>query len=348
MNDTSVQKLLEADIASLAARASNPRATLTALSQRVVAALGEVDAALAEADGRAMDLPVALEAERQKFARLEAVIANARQDGRADLEEAAVARRSTLAARVAELEAEVEAVDARAMTLQDLRARLEGRQAELVAAIAAAPPSSAAAHGGPASQVTTAPGDRAPVSRPPSSGSAPGSAAAPPSTLGASAAASPSKGGGDALDDAFAALLAAENISLSDVKLPPRKSAAPPPPAVTDDLGLPDLVVVRDDALPDDATEEDRAPIPTVPKKGAAPASAKGAAPPASRPPSASAASAPPGPTTARARPASPAPAQEGPPAPQGGKSRAALWLSLLVLIGGAGAAYAHFVLKRF
>jgi hypothetical protein len=365
MDDAQIRKLLDADLVNRAARAANPRATLTALGQKIEAALTEVDRQLTDTDLRAMELPGQLDAELQKLGKLDAVIAKARQDGRADLEQAAVGRKASLAARIAELEAEGGKVDARATTLQELRELLEARQVELASAIAAAPPDARPAT--PASPpaglrlTPVTPPAVAAASQPPSPKATPATAPVSPTPKPAAGGAPATSGKKDALEDAFAALLAETNTTLDEVKLPPRKNA-PQALAASDDLGIPDLVTVSADELPDDATDEDRAPLPTVPQraanranppKGATPSPAKPASAPAkaaSAPAKAAPAASnpianvpkPAAPTPAKA----PAKADAAPEAPA--RSRAMLWTTLLVVVGSTGAAYAHFVLKLF
>ncbi len=345
MEDAQIRKLLEADLAALASKAQNPRATLQALSQKVEAAIAEVDRQLTELDLKAMELPAQLDAELQKLGKLDAVIAKARQDARPDLEQAATARKTAQAAKVAELEAETGRVDARSTELQTLREQLEARQVELSTAIAAAPPDAKV----PAVTPTPAASPVAATTVTP----VPVAKAAPAATR-------PAAGKPDPTEDEFAALFASMNMTLDDVKLPPKKNAPAPLPS-TDDLGIPDLVSVSADELPEDATDEDRAPIPTAPPKNATMRGnpVKGAAAPAAKPAPAPAKAAPaapgkaaapspianvpkPGAPASAARPATPA----APEAPA--KSRALLWTTLLVVVGGTGAAYAHFVMKLF
>ena len=170
-------------------------------------------------------------------------------------------------------------------------------------------------------------------------------AAAPASAAPAKpAAAKPAAGGKkDALDDEFASLLSELDVDLSKVELPKKRTPLP-----DSDDGIPDLVTVPDNELPDG---EELPPL-EHPKKGAAPA--KAAAAPVKGGAAAKAAA----PAAPAPRPTAPAPGKSAVAAPAAKPaateepkkgSKAWLWITTGVLVvGGGGAAVAHFVLGWF
>ncbi|MFO0750100.1 MAG: hypothetical protein U1F43_31180 [Myxococcota bacterium] len=170
--------------------------------------------------------------------------------------------------------------------------------------------------------------------------------AAAPAPKPAAPAAGAKKGGN--LDDEFAALLSELNVDLAQVELP-KKAAKPSPIAAAkdDDLGIPDLVTVKDDELPEG---EELEPLPDPKGKGAP---AKPAAAPAKP---GAAAPAKPGVPAVAAKPGAPAVAAGKPgsaaspsadAAPK--KSKRWLWITAAATtIGGAGVVVAHFVLHLF
>jgi hypothetical protein len=352
MDAGQIQKLLDANVEQLASRTANPRATLSALGQKIAAAITHVEGRLGEVDNRAIELPALMDAENEKLKKLDAVIAKAENDQRPDLKQAAMARKAGIAQQLEALVAEGERLDTDSADLQTQLEQLQSKQVDIDAAIAAAPADAA-----PAPAATPAPA-AAPAPKaaatafptPPPRAAAAAPAAAP------KAAAAPAKKGGDSLDDEFAALFAAENISLDQIELPKKKAK----PVVPDsDFSIPDLVTVSENELPDDATDEDRAPIPTVPAKGAAKgapaakaapaAAAKGAPAAAAKAAPAAAAKAAPAaatPAKAAAVPAKTAAAATTDEAP---KSRTWVWVTVgVVVLGGGGAAVAHFVYGLF
>ncbi len=383
MDKDLIQKLLDANLDHLASRASNPRATLGALAEKIAGAIDDVEARMVETDMRAMELPALIDEGGEKLKKLDAIVEKAKNDGRPDLEQAAAARKQSQEAAIAALKDEEASLDAQRSDLEALLGKLQMKQVDVDGAIASAPsepvgvrpPSEgldldALRPAAPAPALRTAatpapkpaagsklgppPGPAMPAPAAPAPKPAPAPAAAPakPAAPPAKPAGGAAKGGDD-LDDAFAALLAAENLSLDEIELP-KKSAKRALPLPDSDDGIPDLVMVSDTELPDDATDEDRAPIPTVPAKGAAaprPGQPKAAAPPAasgqklaSPPPPGGKVGAPSsGPAAPVGKPSSSA----SPEAPKK-KSRAWVWVTGIVIVGGGGAAIAHFVYGLF
>jgi hypothetical protein len=363
MDKDLIQKLLDANLEHLAARAANPRATLGALAQKIVGAIEDVEARIVETDMRATDLPALIDEGAEKLKKLDAIVEKARNDARPDLEQAALARKATQADAVAALKAEEASLDALRVELEELVGKLQMKQIDLDGAIASAPsepvgvrppaedldldalapraapaPSVAPA---PVSKLASAPLPKAAPVAAPKPAPAPVAAAQRP-------APAPKPKGGDDLDDAFAALLAAENLSLDEIELP-KKSTKKALPLPDSDDGIPDLVMVSDNELPDDATDEDRAPIPTVPPKGAAgqkgaPAKAAAGVKLASPPPPGAKLGVPPSGPAATVGKLSEVKGQGAPPK----KRRAWVWVTAVVVVGGGGAAIAHFVYGLF
>jgi len=370
MDLTQTRSLLDKDLDQLIAKASDPKATLSALARKINATVAEVEGHLVALDERAAALPGAIAQEQAMAHKVEAVIAKATQDGRADLASAARARLQKHQSQVAALGAELAHNEAERAQCDEILVRCEERLTEIesrgvelggIDAFAPEPVAepepayeSASANAAPAPAPRAAPASAAP--RPAAPASAAPAAPAKPQTAAPAAAAKPAapapgakaaakatgKGG---LDDEFAALLADMNVDLSKVELPNRKKPALPA-SKDDDLGLPELVTVADNELPDG---EELEPLPTAPAKGgkAAPA-AKAPPTPAAKAVASGAKGAP---TAAGSKPVAAAPAVK--PGAAGGeapkKSRAWLWITLgATAVGGAGLAIAHFALGLF
>ncbi|MCC6622786.1 MAG: hypothetical protein IT385_16110 [Deltaproteobacteria bacterium] len=352
MDLTQARSLLDRDLDQLLAKASDPKATLTALAGKINATVAAVESHILVLDERAMALPGAVAQEQAMVHKVEAIIAKADQDGRADLAAAARQRLAKHQAQVAALGAELgknEAERAECDTLlvrcEERLTEIEARGVELGGIDAFAPEPEAApepAYESASANAAAAPAPKPAASAPKAAAPAPKPAAPAVAAPAAKAPAKPAAKGG--LDDEFAALLSEMNVDLSKVELPNRKKPALPA-TKDDDLGLPDLVTVADNELPEG---EELEPLPTAPTKGGKPAA------PATKP------ATPAGKVAAAGKPTAPPAAKAGPPstaakgaapaaseAPK--KSKTWLWITLgATALGGAGLAVAHFALGLF
>ncbi len=372
MDLTATRSLLDKDLDQLLAKASDPKATLSALARKITATVESVEAHVLALDERATALPDELGREQAMIGKVEAVVAKAEQEGRADLASAARQRLDKHMGQVTAIQRELAKNDADRAEAEDLLVKLEERLVEIdargvefggvdtfspepIAEDAPAPgkpaPAPAAPPSKPATPAAAAPAKHAtPAAAAPAKPAAP--AAAAPAKPATPAAGAPAKKGGGDLDDEFAALLSDMNVDLSKVELPNRKKPALPA-TKDDDLGLPELVTVADNELPEG---EELEPLPD-PKKGGKPAAgpAKAAAPgkPAAAAPAKPAAAAP-GKPAAAAAPAKAAVVAAKPGAPATAdapakKSKLWLWLTLgTTAVGAGGLAVAHFVFGVF
>lgn len=376
MDWNQTKSIAEADLGAIVSKVSSPRAALGSLEKKITAEVAKIEAYLGSLDGRALDLPGLLDQADQKVAKIQAVVAKADNDGRPDLKQAALGRLAKEEADRKALQDELDGLDQAQTVADEWLSKLQDKLVEVQARIDTLPPDpKPAAAAAPAAPVPApAPAAKAPtkggakdddvdlaaldalVASPPKA--APVAKAAAPAPAASAKAAAPAKpsgaakgGKGDALDDEFAALFAELNVDPSQVELPKKKA----PPKIEVDDKIPDLVMVKDDELP----EGEELPPLEVPKKGAGVAAAaaaqkgavagaaKGAAPAgAAKVPAAS------GPVKGGAAvpaKAASAPAK-GAPAPEAKKgSKAWLWWTTgLITLGGAGAAVAHFVFGVF
>jgi phage shock protein A len=375
MDWTQTKAIAEANLDAIVGKSPNPRAVLTALSGKITAEVSKVEAYLASLDTRAMDLPNLLEQADQKVAKVQAVIAKAKSDGRADLAAAAQGRLAKEAGDRDALQKEFDNLEQTQMTADEWLSKLQDKSLEIEARITRLPPDKKPAPGeaaapvdlsavealttsapkpaptSPAPALKPAPAAPAPAPRPaaPAPAPKPAPAAAPAAAAKPAAPAAKPAGKKDALDDEFAALFAELNVDPSKIELP--KKAAPK--ALEVDDKIPDLVTVADNELP----EGEELPPLEMPKKGA-PAKPGAPAPAAAKPgtgapakPTAAAPAKAPTPAPKAATPAaksSPTPAQPAAEPPSSG-SKTWLWVSLgIVGLGGAGAAVAHFVYGLF
>jgi hypothetical protein len=357
MDWTQTKSITDANLDQLLAKVSDPRAALSALEKKITGEVAKVEAHLQAMDARVLELPALLDQADAQVQKIDAVIAKARNDGRADLEAAAQARKTKLAGERATLDAELNGgIDEAQSEADAWLTKLQDKLVEVQVRLDRVPlPKPAPPTLDPAPAASPAPAKAAPAKPAPAKAAqkddddlaALDSLVAPPAPVAPKAAA-PAKPGApagkkDALDDEFSALIAEMDVDLSKVELPKKKNA--PAPLPDSDDGIPDLVAVRDDELPDG---EELPPLEDPRKKGAAPA--KGAPAPAAKAVTAPAKVAAP---AAKAVPAVaakavPAAAQAGAPA-EAKKSKTWLWVSVgLVTLGGAGAAVAHFVLHLF
>lgn len=316
MDWTQTKTLAEANLDSITSKASNPWAALSALEGKIDAEVTKVEASLASLDQRLMALPGLLEEVDRKVAKLQSVLDQAKQNNRADLIAAATARlQSELAASEA-LNGEFDSADQVQSDAADWIAKLHGKRSEIHTRLNKM---------GPEPRKPLVLEDEAPAAAP-----------APEAKPAAKPAAKPSAKDG-ALDDEFAALMADMDISLDQIELPKR---ATPVLADSSDDGIPDMVVVSDNELPEGEELEDEAPKAAAPK--AAPAKAPVAAPVPAK-------AAVPAPV---AKAATPAVAKSQVPAAAPKKeekgSKAWLWITLTLIALGGGAAYAKFGLHLF
>lgn len=337
MDWTLIRSLLDANLDQVLAKATDPAATLTALSRKISAASEMVEAHLASMSQREQELPGLIGQEEAALAKVDAVIAKAKQEGRADLLAAATARHAKNQETLSALAAELSQLEGERTRAEDALAKLEDRKADVESrgetGVSNDDFDFAALDGGP----KAAP---APVAKP-----APVVAPAKPAATPAASSAPAKKAAGGSLDDEFASLMSDLNVNLDEVELPKKKGL--PAKVADDDLGIPDLVDVKDNELPE-GEEDDLPPlkgekynIPKGPAKGAAPP-AKGGAAAAAKGGAVAAAK---GGSVAVAKPGTPAKMGD---APKSGSKRW-LWISgAVVTLGGAGAAVAHFALHLF
>lgn len=381
MDWNQTKSIAEADLGVIVGKVSSPRAALSSLEKKITAEVAKIEAYLGSLDTRALDLPGLLEEADQKVAKVQAVIAKADNDGRADLKAAAAGRLAKEEADRKALQDELDSLDKVQTDADEWLTKLQDKLLEVHAKLNTLPPDPkpapaaeaapseepdlaaldalTAAAPAPAMPVVPAPAKPAlpkpPMPAPPPKPPMPAApAAAKPA---APAAAKPAAGGKkDALDDEFAALFAELNVDPSQVELPKKKA----PPRIEVDDKIPDLVSVRDDELP----EGEELPPLEVPKKGAQAVAQKagaaavaGATKAASSGPVKGGAAAPkpagaaPVPATVSAD--KPAPSNADAKKASGGpgekKSKAWLWWTTgVVALGGAGAAVAHFVFGVF
>jgi len=338
MDWTQTKNIAEANLDTIVAKASNPKVALTALEQKITAEVAKVEAHLLSLDGRVLALPGLLDEADKMVMKVDAVIAKAKGEGRADLAAAAAQRRQKHLTDRAALQAELDNVENVENEANDWLSKLQDKLAEVEARIRVTPDRAPAP--APAPQAAAKPAAPAPQAAAKPAAPAPQAAAKPAPKPAAS-------GKKDALDDEFAALLTEMDVDLSKVELPNKKKL--PAKLPDSDDGIPDLVTVRDDELPEG---EELPPLEQpkgkgAPQKGGAAASKPTAAPtkPAAAPAKAAPVPAKAAPVPAKAA-ATPAPAN----APEEKKkSKVWLWVTLgAVGLGGAGAAVAHFVLGLF
>jgi len=361
MDWTQTKNVAEANLDTIVGKASNPKVALTALEKKITAEVDKVEAHLTALDGRVNALPGLLDAADASVVKVDAIIAKAKAEGRADLALAAGQRRAKNLAERAVLEAELNGSDAAMTEADEWFSKLQDKLVEVQTRIDRTPDSGPAPAPAPALAPARSP-TPAPA-RPPAPAHSPAPAAAKPAAAKPAAAKPAAKTGakGDALDDEFASLLSELDVDLSKVELPKKKNA---PVVLPDsDDGIPDLVTVADGELPDG---EELPPLEYP--KGKGPAKGGAAAAPAKAAPSAPAKAAP----SAPAKVAPSAPAKVGAPVPATKpagspsaavagkpgapaattpvkKSKAWIWItSGVVVLGGGGAAIAHFVLHLF
>jgi len=231
MDWTQTKNVAEANLATIAGKTSNPKVALTALEKKITGEVEKVEAHLLTLDERVTALPGLLDDADKMVAKVDAVIAKAKSEGRADLGAAAAERRQKHLADRTALEAELNNVDVAQTEADEWLTKLQDKLTEVQALIA-----------------------RTPDARP-----APAKVAPP---APAKVATKPA-GAKDALDDEFASLLSELDVDLSKVELPKKKSPAKLPDA---DDGIPDLVTVGDTELPDG---EELPPLATPKGKGA-------------------------------------------------------------------------------
>ena len=235
-----VETLLNADIDKVASKASNGSAALAALAHKIRAEVGSVEAALGALSERLDALPVQISDARTLAARCDAIIAKAESDGRADLGAAATARKAKALENAATFEAELANGETELERLEDALTRLEEKAADVDVRL------------GGAGVADTLPAMDA-LDRPPRD-TDPATPAALRATLPANTAPA-AAGGAEDLDAQFAELLAGMG-DLEDAA-----PAAPDDDDDDDDLGLPDLVDVGDDELPEGADPDAKGPI---------------------------------------------------------------------------------------
>ena len=381
MDWNQTKSIAEADLDAIVKKVSSPRAALGSLEKKITAEVAKIEAYLGSLDGRALDLPGLLDQADQKVAKIAAVVAKADNDGRPDLKQAAMGRLAKEEADRKALQDELDGLDQAQTTADEWLSKLQDKLVEVQtranmlppdpkpaaapAEPAPAPAPAKAAASTPAKAAPAAPAaskdddidlaslDALVASAPKPAAPAP-AAAAPKAAPAAKAAPAGKAAKGDALDDEFAALFAELNVDPNQVELPKKKT----PPRIEVDDKIPDLVMVKDDELP----EGEELPPLEVPKKGqvnaaAAAAAAKGAVAGAAKgaPAAAAKPAAASGPVKGGA--AAPAKATATPPAkaapaatPEEKKgSKAWLWWTTgLITLGGAGAAVAHFVFGVF
>ena len=339
--------LAEANLDTLVQKASSPKAALTALEKKITAEVDKVEAHLVALDARVTELPTLLEQADHKVLKVDQVIAKAKAEGRQDLVQAALQRRDKNLAERAALEAELDGIDAAQGEADAWLTKLQDKLVEVQSRIDRTPDPKPGAVAAPEPTAAPEPKAAAPEPKPtasplakPATPAAP--AAAKPPVPAKPAAAKPA-GKADALDDEFAALLKDMDVDLSKVELPKKKNA--PAPLPDSDDGIPDLVTVKDDELP----EGEELPPLEAPKKGAAKPGAPAAKPAASAAKPAAPAAKAPAPAAPAAKTPAPA-AKPGAAAPTAEKkSKAWLWItSGVVVLGGGGAALAHFVFHLF
>ncbi len=365
MDWNQTKSIADANVDAITGKVSSPRAALSALEKKITSEVEKIEAYLVSLDGRAMELPGLLDQADQKVAKIQAVVAKADNDGRADLKAAAMGRLAKEEGDRKALQDELDGLDNVQTTADEWLSKLQDKLIEVQAKSNLLPPDPKPAPG--VAAPAPAPTAKAPATKPPAgkaqeeSDPADGpeladldalvaapKKAAPAFAPAPAKAASGAKAGGkkDALDDEFAALFADLNVDLSQVELPNTKKA---PPKIEVDEKIPDLVAVRDDELPDG---EELPPL-EMPKKGAPPP--KGAAPApvkggAAAPAPKAAAPAPvkggaAAPALAKAAPAPAVKASSTPAEPAKASSKAWLWWTAgIVTLGGAGAAALHFV----
>jgi len=365
MDWNQTKSIADANLEVITGKVSSPRAALSALEKKITAEVEKIEAYLVSLDGRAMELPGLLDQADQKVAKIQAVVAKAENDGRADLKAAAMGRLAKDLGDRKALQGELDGLDDVQTTADEWLSKLQDKLIEAQAKSnllppdpkpAAAAPATPAPASGPAAKTPAAkaPAAKAPAAK--ASAEEPDLAAldalvaapkkpAPVASPQPAKAAPGAKAGGkaDVLDDEFAALFAELNVDPSQVELPKKKT----PAKIEVDDKIPDLVAVRDDELPDG---EELPPL-EIPKKGAPPP--KGAAPaPAKGGAAASAKAAAPVAAPVRGGAAAPAKAIAAPtvkaastPAKPSKGSKAWLWWTAgIVTLGGAGAAALHFV----
>lgn len=372
MDWNQTKSIAEADLGAIVNKVSSPRAALASLEKKITGEVAKIEAYLGSLDGRALDLPGLLDQADQKVAKIQAVVAKADNDGRPDLKQAAMGRLAKEEADRKALQDELDGLDQAQTTADEWLSKLQDKLFEVQAKVDTLPPDPkpAAAPAPVASAPAPAPAAKAKaddvdlasldalVASPPKA--APVAKAAGPAPAASAKAAAPAKPAagakgakGDALDDEFAALFAELNVDPSQVELPKKKA----PPKIEVDDKIPDLVMVKDDELP----EGEELPPLEVPKKGqvnaaAAAAAQKGAVAGAAKgaaPAGAAKAPAASGPVKGGAAvpaKAAAAPAKAAVPAPEAKKgSKAWLWWTTgIITLGGAGAAVAHFVYGAF
>lgn len=118
MDWTQTKTVAEANLETLASKASNPKVALSALEKKITAEVDKVEAHLVALDSRVNALPGLLDEADKQVAKVDQIIAKAKAEGRADLAQAAAGKRNkTLADRQA-LEAELNGIDGE-MTIAD-------------------------------------------------------------------------------------------------------------------------------------------------------------------------------------------------------------------------------------
>jgi hypothetical protein len=368
MDWNQTKSIADANVDAITGKVSSPRAALSALEKKITSEVEKIEAYLVSLDGRAMELPGLLDQADQKVAKIQAVVAKADNDKRADLKAAAMGRLAKEEGDRKALQDELDGLDNVQTTADEWLSKLQDKLMEVQAKSNLLPPDPKPAPGVAAPAPAPAPSAKAPAAKAPAAKApdesdpadgpdlagldalvaAPKKAAPMPAPAPAKAASGAKAGGKkDELDDEFAALFADLNVDLSKVELPNKKKA----PAIEVDDKIPDLVSVRDDELPDG---EELPPL-EMPKKGAPPpkgaaaAPAKGGAAPAPKaaaPAPVKGGAAAPAPAKAALAPAK---ATATPTAkasePAKASSKAWLWWTAgIVTVGGAGAAALHFV----
>ncbi len=308
-----LELLASASVGTLVERASDPGATLRALEGKLEAGLAEAEAAVVALPERLEALEARLEAERTTAAKCDAIVAKSEADGRPELARAAQERKARALEAASAVERDIAEAQSDGGRLDALLPALEERLEDVRARLAELPTAPATdLDAGPAGLTATYQGrDVSGVSN------ARPSPAPEPEGAGA---------GGDDGDDAdweneLAALMSSMGVA-------PTPSAPSAGEDEDDDpmAGIPSLVEVPEDALPEgeELPPEPKA-APAAPAKAQAPAVVQGKGPQ------------PPAPAGKGAAPAAKAAAK--PPAERKGGG-AGLWVTLALLAAAAAAVW--------
>jgi hypothetical protein len=225
MEFSKARELLTDDLNEVAARTSSPFAALDQMTAEVREQLAAVQQHMRDTKAKTTLLPPKIKAEKTMLAKVDAIIAKAEAGGRADLKSAALARRAKHQTMYYELSNELDDVDDTLHAGVSWEERLKQRLNEVIAMRAALP----------------------------------GAAAAPVAVAAPLAVAVAVGADGEEIDP-FAALMA--DIDPAEFAAMPTKSgalaaaAAAAAPDEMDDYGLPDLVEVGEEEMPDEDGDE--------------------------------------------------------------------------------------------